>query len=52
MGIILYFLFLSCASMFCCLAFSVPLFRWLEHDGCCVCFFVFPFFFFVTDPFN
>ena len=24
--------------------FSVPLFRWIEHDGCCVCFFVFSLF--------
>ena len=34
----------SCAFVFCCLTFSVPLFRWLEHDGCCVCFFVFSLF--------
>ena len=27
--------------VFCCLTFSVPLFRWLEHDGCCLSFFVF-----------
>ena len=46
-GIILQFLFLSWAFVFCCLTFSVPLFMWLEHGGCCVCFFVFPFFFFV-----
>ena len=25
-----------CAFVFCCHMFSVPLFRWLEHDGCCV----------------
>ena len=36
--------FFSCAFVFCCLTFSVPLFRWLEHDGCCVCFFVFSLF--------
>ena len=36
--------FLSCAFVFCCLTFSVPLFRWLEHDDCCVCFFVFSLF--------
>ena len=28
--------FLSCAFLFCSLLFSVPLFRWLEDDGCCV----------------
>ena len=28
--------FLSCAFVFCSLLFSVPLFRWLEDDGCCV----------------
>ena len=44
-GIILYFLFLSCPFLFSCLAFSVPLFRWLEHDGCYICFFDFSFFF-------
>ena len=40
-----------CAFVFCCLMFLVPLFRWLEHDGCCVflCFF---FIFFVSGPFN
>ena len=38
------FCFFSCAFVFCCLTFSVPLFRWLEHDGCCVCFFVFSLF--------
>ena len=44
-GIILWFLFsFSCAFAFCCLTFLVPLFRWLEHDGCCVCFFVFSLF--------
>ena len=31
---------------------SVPLFMLLEHDGCCVCFFVFCFIFFVSGPFN
>ena len=30
--------------VFCCLTFSVPLFRWLERDGWCVCFFVFSLF--------
>ena len=40
-GIILLFLFFSCAFLFCCLTFSVPLIRWLEHDGSCVSFFVF-----------
>ena len=42
-----YKIFFSCAFVFCCLTFSVPLFRWLEHDGCygcCVCFFVFSLF--------
>ena len=34
------FCLFSCAFVFCCLMFSVPLFRWLEHDGFCVCFFV------------
>ena len=34
----------SYAFVFCCLTFSVPLFRWLEHDGFCVCFFVFSLF--------
>ena len=38
------FVFLSCAFVFCCLTFSVPLCRWLELDGCCVCFFVFSLF--------
>ena len=51
-GIILWFLVLSCAFVYCCLTFSVPLFCWLELDGCCVCFFVFPFFLFVSGPFN
>ena len=45
LGIILQFMFLSSAFTVCCLAFSVPLFSWLEHDGCCVCLFVFPSFF-------
>ena len=36
--------FFSCAFVFCCLMFWVPLFWWLEHDGCCVCFFVFSLF--------
>ena len=44
-GIIWYFLlFFSSAFVFCCLVFSVSLFRWLEDDGCCVCFFVFSIF--------
>ena len=34
----------SCAFVFCCLLFSVPLLRWLEDDGCCVYFFVFSLF--------
>ena len=37
------FVFFSCAFVF-CLTFSVPLFRWLEYDGCCVCFFDFSLF--------
>ena len=45
------FCFFSCAFAFFCLAFSVPLFRWLEHDGSCVCFFVFSLFV-VSGPFN
>ena len=45
LGIILQFMFLYSAFTVCCLAFSVPLFSWLEHDGCCVCLFVFPSFF-------
>ena len=49
-GIILYFFFFSCAFVFCCLTFSVPLFRWLEHDGCCVCFFVISLFSFSLVP--
>ena len=43
-GIILQFLFLSCVFAFYSLTFLVSLFRWLEHDGCCVCFFVFSLF--------
>ena len=42
--------FFSCAFVF-CFTFSVPLFRWLEHDGCCV-FFCFFFIFFVSGPFK
>ena len=38
------FRFFSCAFVFCCLTFSVLLFRWLEHGCCCVCFFVFSLF--------
>ena len=33
--------FFSCAFLFFSLAFSVPLYRWLEDGGCWVCFFVF-----------
>ena len=36
--------------VFCCLMFSVPSFRLLEHDGCCVCFFVFTLFSFSLVP--
>ena len=36
--------FFSCAFVFCSLMFSVPLFRWLVHDGYCACFFVFSLF--------
>ena len=43
-GIILQFLFYSCAFVFCYLTFSVPLFWQLEHDGSCVYFFVFLYF--------
>ena len=35
---ILLFLCFSYA-LFCSLGLSVPLFRWLEHNGCYVCFF-------------
>ena len=38
------FFFCCCSFIFCCLSFSVPLFRWLEYDGCYVCFFVFSLF--------
>ena len=38
------FFVFSYLFVFCCLTFSVPLFSWLEHDGCCVCFFVFSLF--------
>ena len=34
------FVFFLCFCIF-CLTFSVPLCKWLEYDGCCVCFFVF-----------
>ena len=34
----------SYAFVFCSLTFSVPLFKWLEHDGCCVRFFNFSLF--------
>ena len=40
--------FFSCAFAFCSFTSLVSLFRWLEHNGCCVCFFVF---FFVPDVF-
>ena len=36
--------------VFCCLMFSVLSFRLLEHDGCCVCFFVFTLFSFSLVP--
>ena len=39
-----------CVFVFCCLTFSVPLFRWLEDDGCCVYFFVFSLFSFSLVP--
>ena len=40
-AIILQFLVLfSFGFVFCCVI-SCPFFRWLEHDSCCVCFFVF-----------
>ena len=32
-----------CAFVF-SIRFSFPLFRWLEKDGCCICFFVFSLF--------
>ena len=38
------FCLFSCAFVFCFLMFSVPLFRCLEHDGCCVCFCIFSLF--------
>ena len=43
---------LTCAFVFCFITFSVPLRRWLEHNGCCVCFYVFFFIFFVSGPFH
>ena len=30
--------FFPCAFVFCSLMLSVPFFKWLEHDSCCVCF--------------
>ena len=45
------FCFFCCTFVFCYLTFSVPLFRWLEDDGCCVCIFVFSSFS-VSGPFN
>ena len=45
-------LLFSCIFVFCYLTFSIPLFRWLEQDGCCVCFFVFFFDFFISGPFE
>lgn len=39
----LFCFFFSSVFVVCYLTFSVPLFRWLEHDGCCA-FYVFPFF--------
>ena len=38
------FFVFSYVFVFFSLTFSVPLFRWLENDGCCVCFFVFLYF--------
>ena len=36
-GITLQFLFFfPCAFVFRSVTFSVPLFRWIEHDGCCL----------------
>ena len=43
-GIFCCFLFFPCAFVCCCLLFSVPIFRLLEDDDCCVCFFVFSLF--------
>ena len=37
-------MFFSCAFVYCCFTFSVRLLGWIEHDGCCVCFFVFSLF--------
>ena len=52
LGIILSIVF-PCAFLIFSLTFSVPWHRWLEHDGCCLCFFAFNFFFFFTSsPFN
>ena len=42
-GIILQFLFFSRAFEFYSLTFLAPLFRWLDDDGYCVCFFDFSF---------
>ena len=36
--------FVFCALVFCSITFSVPLFSWLEHDGCSICFFIFTLF--------
>ena len=33
--------FLTWAVVFCSLMSSVSFFKWLEHDSCCVCFFVY-----------
>ena len=38
------FVFFSSAFLSCSLTFSVSLFRWLLHDGCYLCFFVFSLF--------
>lgn len=41
-------MFFTFVFVFCSFTSSVPLFRWIKHDPCCVCFFVY----FVSDPFN
>ena len=38
-----------CAFVIFSLTFSVPWHRWLEHDGCCLCFFVLMFFSFLLQ---
>ena len=37
-------IFFACASVIFSLTLSVPFFRWLEHNGCCLCFFDFTLF--------